>query len=189
LPAPDDHPDEAAANRLLDAESLTQDAALTQEFSAASRHNLLKNKGVASSLTHLPQDSSILTPKDVRRDMVVEQGDGEEVGDSCVKVRQGDLNGSADKGLCLDAATNACVKAASRRSACVKFWSGDKGVMKACPEVTTKVMGYYPFKRVYHLLLADAQVPQALHERLYSPAGMPGQARIEVAAEEIVLCE
>ena len=121
--------------------------------------------------------------------MVVGEGDGREVGDSCVKVRQGDLNGSADKDLRLDAATNACVKAASRPSSCVKFWSGNKVMMKAYPEVKGKVMGYYPFKKVYHLLLADAQVPQALQARLYSPAGMPGQARIEVAAEEIVLCD
>ena len=121
--------------------------------------------------------------------MVVEQGDGREVGDSCVKVRQGDLNGSVDKNLCLDAAQNACVKAASRPSSCVKFWSGDQVVLKAFPEVKGQVMGYYPFNRMYHLLLADARVPLPIQERLYSPAGMPGQARIEVAAEEIVLCD
>jgi hypothetical protein len=188
-PPPEYHPEDAAENRLLDAESLTQDAALTQEFCAASRHNMLENKDVASSLTHLTQDSSILTPKDVRRDMVVEGDEGRDVGDSCVKVRQGDLNDNTDKDLRLDAAQNACVKAASRPSPCVKFWSGNKVMMKAYPEVKGKVMGYLPFEKVYHLLLADAQVPQAIRERLYSPAGMPGQARIQVAAEEIVLCE
>ena len=62
-------------------------------------------------------------------------------------------------------------------------------VIKAFPEVKGKVMGYYPFKKVYHLLLADARVPLPIQERLYSPAGMPGQSRIEVAAEEIALCE
>jgi hypothetical protein len=98
-------------------------------------------------------------------------------------------NDNSDKDLRHDAATNACVKAASRPSPCVKFWSGNKVVMKAFPEVKGRVMGYYPFKKVYHLLLADSQVPQALQARLYSPAGMPGQARIEVAAEEIVLCD
>jgi hypothetical protein len=61
--------------------------------------------------------------------------------------------------------------------------------MKAFPEVKGRVMGYLPFQKAYTLLLADAQLPQALCERLYSPAGMPGQARIEVAAEEIVLCD
>jgi 6-phosphogluconolactonase/glucosamine-6-phosphate isomerase/deaminase len=61
--------------------------------------------------------------------------------------------------------------------------------MKAYPNVKGTVMGFLPFKKAYHLLLAGGQLPQALHERLYSPSGMPGQARIEVAAEEIVLCD
>ena len=95
-------------------------------------------------------------------------------------------NDNSAKDLRHDTATNACVKV---RQGCVKFWSGNKVVMKAFPEVKGRVMGYYPFKKVYHLLLADSQVPQALQARLYSPAGMPGQARIEVAAEEIVLCD
>src|SRR5262245_17037515 len=72
---PEHHPGKAAEHRPLDAASLTQDAALTHEISGASRHNILKNQEVTSSLTHLTQDSSSLTPKDVRRDMAVGRGD------------------------------------------------------------------------------------------------------------------
>jgi hypothetical protein len=133
LPAPDDYPEKPQSIGSLDAESLTQDAALTHDFSSASRHNMLENKGVISSLTHLTQDSYILTPKDVKQDMVMELGDGREAGDSCVKVRQGDLNSSAAQNLRLDATENACVKAASMPSSCVKFWSANK-VMKAYPD-------------------------------------------------------
>jgi hypothetical protein len=75
------------------------------------------------------------------------------------------------------------------RQGCVKFWSGNKLVMQAFPEVKGKVMGYVPYQKAYTLLRADAQLPEALLERLSSPSGMPGQARIEVAAEEIVLCD
>jgi len=80
-------------------------------------------------LTHLTQASSILTPKDVRRDMVVGEGDGREVGDSCVKVRQGDLNASVDKELRLDAGQHACVKVrqgcdeAASREGTGGFWT------------------------------------------------------------------
>jgi hypothetical protein len=99
------------------------------------------------------------------------------------------LNDNAHKELRLDAAPDPCVKAASRPPACVKFWSGNQVALKAFPDVRGQVMGYLPFKNAYQLLLADTQLPQALHERLYSPSGMPGQARIQVAAEEMVLCE
>jgi hypothetical protein len=188
---PDNHPKEAAEHRPLDAQSLTQDAALAQEFFPASRHNMLENKAVTSSLTHLTQDSSFLTPKDVSRDVVVEQGDGRVVGESCVKVRQGDLKSNPHKDLHLDAATNACVNGGSRSSSCAMFWSGNNVILKAFPEVKGKVMGFLPFKKTYDLLLDDKaeQIPQALHERLYSPTGMPGQPRIEVVAEEIVLAD
>ena len=61
--------------------------------------------------------------------MVVGEGDGREVGDSCVKVRQGDLNASVDKDLRLDAAQNACVKVrqgcgeAASREGTGGFWT------------------------------------------------------------------
>jgi hypothetical protein len=55
--------------------------------------------------------------------------------------------------------------------------------------VRGQVMGYLPFEKAYTLLLEGEQFPVALHERLYSPAGMPGQARIKVAAAEIALSD
>jgi hypothetical protein len=169
------------------AECGTQGTHGTHEESGASRHKYLENKELNTSGTHGTQDFSNLTPKD---DKVAETGNGDGVvfGANLRPVRPASFNSNGDEELKRDAAEKPCVpvRPAAPR---LRFWSGNKVMMKAFPEVKGKVMGYYPFNRMYHLLLADAQVPQALQARLYSPAGMPGQARIEVAAEEIVLCE
>jgi hypothetical protein len=196
-PAPDDHPDEAAVHRhalqqgaALDAEALTQDAALTQGIAGAPSRNMLQNNDVMSSLTHLTQGSSTLVRKDVREDVVVaERVEGKNCGNSCVKVRQGQHNSNANNDLHLDAAANACVKAASRPPSCVKFWVGDRVAMKGHPNVRGVVNGYFPYEEAYTLKLEGQQFPPALQEQLYSPAGMSDEALIAVTAEEIALLE
>ena len=117
--------------------------------------------------------------------MLVGQGDGENLAILASRCVKATLTAVLIRSCALTHAS-ACVKAASRPSPCVKFWSGNKVVMKAFPEVKGLVTGYLPFQKAYTLLLEGEQFPQALQERLYSPAGMPGQARIEVGVEEIM---
>jgi hypothetical protein len=216
VPPTDRDPDSttAAPDRPLDAESLTQDAALTQEFSAASRHNHHTTQGLTTSLTHLTQDSPTLTPKEEKQVVEVDQGGGGEVADSCVKVRQGDINSNNNNDLRLDAPENPCVNAASRSEPCVKepgqcvkepvpcvkdpcvkeppgrprFWVGNKVALKAYPDVKGEVNGYFPYSNHYALILADGPIPEAVEERVYR---LPGnnERRINVSPEEIVLCQ